>query len=138
MCIIYLLVLYVQNDCLLFKQQQFSLNAQLKRSVVVIVDTSFSSPQKVFIFILQNDMFRIKVYQIENLDMAENVCSRNRCYNLLTGSPSFFKIKSNIFLDTMIQERIFSIMKIITFWGNLINITANKEALLTVHLEFAL
>ena len=44
-------------------------------------------------------------------------------------SASFFKIKLNIFLDTLIQKMYFLIMKIFFFWGQLTDISSKLEAL---------
>ena len=51
-------------------------------------------------------------------------------------SASFFKIKLNYFLDTLIQILFFQIMKINNFRGDLNDISAKKEALeSTVHVD---
>ena len=47
----------------------------------------------------------------------------------MPASDSFFKIKSNIFLDTMIQKRFSDTVKINNFRGDLTDISAKKEAL---------
>ena len=43
---------------------------------------------------------------------------------------SFFKIKRNMFLDTLIQTRSFWTMKINNFLGELTDVLAKKEALI--------
>ena len=48
----------------------------------------------------------------------------------LAGSASFFKIKLNILLDTLIQKIFFEIIKVKKFRGELTDNSAKKEALL--------
>ena len=59
-------------------------------------------------------------------------------YKPLAVSASFFKIKLNVFLDTLIQNKLFKIMKINIFQGELTDISAKKEALLAVTNAFVL
>ena len=50
-------------------------------------------------------------------------------------SASFFKIKLNIFLDTLIQKIFFQIIKINNFRDDLTDISAKKEALLAAYAQ---
>ena len=57
-------------------------------------------------------------------------------YWQVSASASFFKIELNVFLDTLIQKIFIKIMKINNFRGELTDISAIKEALVSARVAW--